>query len=660
MSSLSINLCSSWPPRTSQQDAQLAQRPRGNRWGISIGCFLLFSFPQLGFAQLVQPINDLRPAKSATAQQPLTAHAMTPQQNASTNQADDSNFNQVPQLPTVPNSLRTGSLQPNPGTTATQSNSAINRANSGQQDSAQNLSPSNTTTKPQLPGPPGGFQAPGRLDFGAVQPLPTAVQSRPQGDLFGKMNTESQEPAVNHANATDSPSTAAAPAVHFQDQGQSNSPVNSGIQQATFAPQIRDGLANGVTDPEIPSNLLQLGQSPAAPPSSVNQEAELNAIEKKYGKWWRDSLMSAEVEGEFLEVYQILQIVPRDAQPAVLSTYWQLAEAIVRWQVQIESQQWWKEATAQNTSPYVTSMSNAIAKEVKLAEIAVRHWQSQFATQTRNYGLPSLVRPADGPFIGPYNTRISEFQGGLPEQFSSLATEIDNQWKTIIDDDTAISWASSQWNSSRYNGSAENMAAAFQLQQRALLILAGHVSEYNQSIAKYALNVSGYNKSTEQRIAMLLRQPIIGGQVMDIASDPLFQQHNGFPAGLSSDLMNESGIAQVSYTDMNGNPIPDPYQNMGYNAFGNSAPLDAPMLNAQMQDIPMQGVPMQAVQVANGAALNNSGQIGTTSMPVNQNTYPANAYNTIRNQGLRVPASRAIPSNAGAWQAAQNAAATRR
>lgn len=399
------------------------------------------------------------------------------------------------------------------------------------------------------------------------------------------------------------------------------------VQPASFLdPMQQAGMRSGIVTREAPASPLGLMESNSAGESTTAQQpAPLNPIEARYGKWWRDALLNAEVEGEFLEVYQVLQTVPASERAQVLAAYWQIAEAMAEWQIQKEGLQLWQSAVgASVTSQLLTEVGRGLEDEITLAQQNVERSQVVFQQLAARYGLPHRIRPADAPFLGSYGTKISELQL-TDSQLATWATEIEQNWKSINEDVRRLEWADAQWRMG--TRVPEQMAAIFQLRQRNKLLLVRRVTRYNRTIGRYALAVGGYGKSTEAMVAMLLRQPVIGGVVMDTRTDPLFR----------NDLQNRTRtIAQVDYQGaiMAGQAVP---AGMNQSLLPDGTPVRASMNGGLVIDDRM---PSVATPFSPGMT-GNTTRFGQS---------PAGAF--------RRPASQIVPSHAGAWQAAQQANAT--
>lgn len=470
---------------------------------------------------------------------------------------------------------------------------------------------------------------PSRLDLGNIEPrqpgnLP-AAQAAPLPPATDPLRPASPAETLR----TDSP---AGPMAELAAQ-ELIQPASYNATPPSQDGRPQDGMRDGVIrNRQEADSLLPPNARSDMNQASVETPAKpLNVIEQQYGQWLRQVLTSSEVEGNFVEVHQVVQQVPVNQQPEVLAAYWRLAEAILRLEIRKQGREAWSQTVGQaGQHPLLGTVSRSIENEIRSAESQWQQARKQWSERVRPYGLPNSARPADAPFAGPYATRLDQVsQSG--ERLSVWAAEIDTYWKTINSSVADFEWSDSQWQSSR-GGSAEQMASAFQLRQRTLEQLVERFCEYNQTIARYSLTAAGYGNSVEGRVAMLLRQPVVDGVVMDIRTDERFQNRSLANWGQSG-----TGIAHVNYQY----PVQSTHPVWG-TIVRSDQQAGTPIYPAGYSGNPYSQV-SGIQQVA--------GDIGSQQAHAGYQYRPP----VIMGQSLPNGRSNVVPSHAGAWQAARNA-----
>lgn len=583
-----------------------AHRAKLATLGMAVGCFILVSSYNLSSSSGQNSNlgdNALRPQQPAASDLPESLIAPLPPVHGLG--STPTSQTALPTAPTLNGEVGGHSALPGNPYRSTGSLPDEGALPTGEMPPGQGLSE-----------PGNGQMPPARRDFGSVNSLP--MQSSPMGpssaDVAGGANPAM--PGGGQVGIPSSGQNVAAEGVEARSAAllesflgdQSGGPI---APMTYVEPAQQNAMNNGTYQPGR-SRQDYAGSNGGVDSSEIRTDEPLplkNAIERQYASWWRDKLSKAEVEGNFLEVHQILRQVPMSSQPEVLCEYWQLAKSIVALEIRREGLQMWKQVGgSQNSQPIYNAVHSTLESELSLAQAEVRQAQLHFARLTQRFGMGGTVRPADSPYIGPYSTRQSEMSLG-DSQYAVLAAEIEKSWEEINRNVQDLQWAESQWQNSASRQMADATAATFQLRQRYLLVLNQQVTGYNEKIARYALGVGGFSRSTEQRLAMLLRQPIVGGVVMDTRTDALFR-------GLDTRITQEQAIAQVSYEG----------RNVSGGNYGSVVSANGLT--------PVGSAPMQGGYVANANGLQP------------QYRMPTNAQGSVGGSG------RVLPSNANAWNSA--------
>ncbi len=446
---------------------------------------------------------------------------------------------------------------------------------------------------------------------------------------------------------------------------------NAPLQNQGGSGVMKDGVVQ-FSDPEqaarqaIFGNNRQVGGNlPALDPGSGIEakivELALSPLEEQYGKWWRDALRNAEIEGQPLELHELLQRISPQDQTVVVAEYWRVAEAIAIHQVHAQSvKQWQQVADSVAANSMVDAMGEMLQQDQRHAADQIRVAQSHLHSWLRKYSVPTPVRPVDSPFLGPYATKFEQLraQGTAMDLWSTWSAEVDRLRKDVVDDEKVLRWAQANWEQAPASGSVDRLAASLQMHQRAFLLFIGQVTQYNNSIAKYSLATAGAGKTARQQVAMLLRQPIINGTLMDIRVDPIFQ-----------DLGGQQGIATANWEDsINGQSYSQQiYNQQGF--AGQSIQDLAANYPGIISQVGYQTPPNIYAQVLPATAQRNQ-QLGYSQAVMDNSQAPANPYPSpqyglsgqqygLNGQqyglnGRPMTTSNVVPSTAQQWQSSPN------
>lgn len=270
----------------------------------------------------------------------------------------------------------------------------------------------------------------------------------------------------------------------------------------------------------------------------------LSPMEQRYSAWWREVLASANVTGQGVELKSLLQNGSGPDRVPMIREYWRLSEAIVAVHIHRESLETWQRATAQQAQqPLARTLVEMLNLQIEQANATVEAEQEHLGLWLQRRGMTSQPRPVDAPFLGLYDTKLSQLQqqAAATTDLVGLAQQVEQRKQQALDDEEVIDWADQEWERARGSGDLQRMAAMIQLRQTAYLLWLSGVTRYNEAIAQYAFRVAGPNVPVPQQLAMLLRQPIVDGRLTDIRTDAWFRSA---PAAPGADFRE---IAPVSY-----------------------------------------------------------------------------------------------------------------
>lgn len=468
------------------------------------------------------------------------------------------------------------------------------------------------------------------------------------------------------------------------DDAFANQDAYANRQVAYASPQDFGNNTSGAVRFADPEAAAQNALRGAAPPANGNSAtvplaqapatkttAELSPLEKNYSDWWRAALSKSTAEGQPLELYQLLRQVEFSTRAKAVVEYWRIAEAIVQQHIQEESLAQWNDATKNRSEDMVIAVKQILEQEVSLAKSNVQASQSRISSILERSGLPAMIRPIDAPFLGPYDCKLGELIGsGENGQLGILAAEIDKLKQEILDDENSLQWAIQEWNRAKGNGAIDRLAAITQLRQNSFLLLNRRVTQYNATIAQYALAVAGPGPSTERQIAMLLRQPIVGGTLMDIRTDPMFQNASGH-SSVDPGMISRLGWDGTGYPMVSQEVYSNPLANGNFIDSG-AVPVAYEGVRVAYEGMLEQGQASRSGQQPFGSPMiyGQSMETGISSHPslhmpaggyaIQQPLLSANANlgaSRRDNQRLSLPptastfnASPIVPSSAAAWQ----------
>ncbi len=285
---------------------------------------------------------------------------------------------------------------------------------------------------------------------------------------------------------------------------------------------------------------VQMASATQADANDTNSNTALGPLEEFYAKWWREVLSVSEVAGQPLELQTIIRAASWNDRVPVIREYWRLGEAIMAIQVHRETLEIWQQATANmSQQSLVRSVSDMLKQQIEHAEATVESEQAHLGLWMQRIGLPPLVRPVDAPFLGPYDTKLEQLQqrGLAGTEAAVLAYQVDSMKKEILSDARVIDWAEEEWQRARSAADIHRMAAMIQLRQTAYLLWIGRVTRYNDRIAQYAYSIAGPNRTIQEQLSMLLRQPIVDGRMLvDVRTDPWFRSGTSESFGMDSSV----------------------------------------------------------------------------------------------------------------------------
>jgi len=301
-------------------------------------------------------------------------------------------------------------------------------------------------------------------------------------------------------------------------------PMERGVGLAT-------PMERGVVEFEDPANFLdRSGESfggTIQPVAAYEAEAEtqegLSPLEQRYSAWWREVLATAPVAGQPLELQSMLRQSGTTSRVAMIREYWRLSEAIMAVQIQRDTLETWRQATAaQSQQPLVRTVAEMLQQQIEQAGATVEAEQEHLGLWLQRGGTTLIVRPIDAPFLGPYDTKLAQMQerGQWTTDLAVLAQRVNDMKQEIVDDARVIDWAEAEWERARGSADVTRMAAMIQLRQTAYLLWLGRVTRYNDAIAQYAYQVAGPGLPVAQQLGMLLRQPLIDGRLVDLQREP--------------------------------------------------------------------------------------------------------------------------------------------
>jgi hypothetical protein len=314
-----------------------------------------------------------------------------------------------------------------------------------------------------------------------------------------------------------------------------------------------ESVERGVVEFENPSsafaaNANSLSRDANTDVQPVNYEAEpadggLSPLEQRYSAWWREVLATASLSGQGLELKSVLQSATGADRVPMIREYWRLSEAIVAAQIQRETLDTWQQATRQSQQPLARTVAEMLRLQIEQANATIEAEQEHLGLWLQRHGLPQIARPVDAPFLGPYDTKLAQLQqqGRSSSDLTGLAQQVDLHKQELLNDEQVIDWAEQEWERARASGDLQQMAAMIQLRQSAYLVWLNRVTRYNASIAQYAFRIAGPGVPVPQQLAMLLRQPIVDGRLVDIRTDAWFRSA---PTTVGADFRE---IAPVSY-----------------------------------------------------------------------------------------------------------------
>lgn len=301
----------------------------------------------------------------------------------------------------------------------------------------------------------------------------------------------------------------------------SNNPIERGVvdfqNQGTGNSNIGNSFSGGAYGDVQPVNF-----------ETETGEGDLSPMEQRYSAWWREVLASANLTGEAVELKSILQRTSAGDRVAIIREYWRLSEAIIAVQIHREALETWQAATAQQSQqPLARTVSEIFQLQIDKANATVTAEQEHLGLWLQRHGLPQVARPVDAPFLGPYDTKLSQLQlqGQNGSELALAAQRVDSQKQELLTDEQVLDWAEQEWERARTSGDLQRMAAMIQLRQSAYLLWLNRVTRYNDAIAQYAFRFAGPGVSVPQQLAMLLRQPIVDGRLVDTRTDPWFRSN---------------------------------------------------------------------------------------------------------------------------------------
>jgi hypothetical protein len=304
------------------------------------------------------------------------------------------------------------------------------------------------------------------------------------------------------------PSAASAPNPAFQNQEAIDRGVVTFSDPATFS-----------ANRNVPQDIQTVNYE------TEQADAGLSPMEQRYSAWWREVLQTANFPGQAVELKALLQNGRGTERVPMIREYWRLSEAIVAVHVHRESLETWQRATAaQAQQPMARTLVEILQLQIEQANATVVAEQEHLGLWLQRLGLPQQPRPVDAPFLGLYDTKLSQLQpqGGATE-LGDLAQQVDQRKQDVLDDEQVVDWADQEWERARTSGDLQRMATMIQLRQSAYLLWLSRVTRYNEAIAQYAFRVAGSNVPVPQQLAMLLRQPIVDGRLTDIRTDAWFR-----------------------------------------------------------------------------------------------------------------------------------------
>lgn len=288
-------------------------------------------------------------------------------------------------------------------------------------------------------------------------------------------------------------------------------------------------------------------------------DEELSPMEQRYSAWWRDVLATANLTGEAVELKSILQRSSAGDRVAIIREYWRLSEAIIAVQIHREALETWQTATAQQSQqPLAQTVTEMFQLQLEKANATVTAEQEHLGLWLQRHGLPQVARPVDAPFLGPYDTKLSQLQlqGQNGSELALAAQRVDAQKQELSNDEQVLDWAEQEWERARSSGDLQRMAAMIQLRQSAYLVWLNRVTRYNDAIAQYAFRFAGTGVPVPQQLAMLLRQPIVDGRLVDTRHDPWFRSNPATGADfreLAPVSYNQPAYGYESASGMTGN-----------------------------------------------------------------------------------------------------------
>jgi hypothetical protein len=213
----------------------------------------------------------------------------------------------------------------------------------------------------------------------------------------------------------------------------------------------------------------------------------------------------------------------RHAQLQVVSAYWQLSAAVVRYHDARDSHDWLaglREPEDPRDIVRLEAARTAVAAALREAELAVVSMQYGLAEMTpqRSAGIPIL--PADEPFAGEYQTHFESLFSSRPAPAGLLRIHhilplrlaaIDARAAAV---DTAIN--ASRVTELAYEAGEASLnellrsMAELRAQREAFSVA---VRDYNIDIAAYALAVAGENVTPETLVSMLIAEAPQAGSV---------------------------------------------------------------------------------------------------------------------------------------------------
>lgn len=297
------------------------------------------------------------------------------------------------------------------------------------------------------------------------------------------------------------------------------------VSAAEGAPQFQQPTANA--DRVVPPAANALADTTTVPVHSQTSLARAEALVERFMDWDPDS-----IEGKSVT---LLACVGRAAntgqQAATIQAYWQLCTAIGRYtqteqelivlagiSPKFEFEQSQILAAQRSTEARrAQARVDLLAAQEKLGEVA------QLPDET-------LPLPADRPFVGKYQTRLTTMYAGrdIPRQLRSVDRALPHQLRLIEQRAEAVDANARLLN---------NLAALYQQDQVPLSVLLGTCKEltdqqdaflqavvnYNHQIATYSQTVVGTSLPAESLVSTLIR-------TRAAAAPQLFRDENVLPA----------------------------------------------------------------------------------------------------------------------------------